>query len=447
MNSTTVYMRKRWAQFKNRSMKLCSLIILIFSISIAHSQNPKYLDFGKDEVCNSLMHISETEYLLAGNHGETAFFCRINDNLDTLWTTFISDTCYIYDICYSQNSGIGIAGFSSNGIKIIKADISGNILWSKDYEGGIKGLGYSIVECEDGFIATGQVRPNSPDNSDVIIFRVNASGTVIWRKVYDYGSMDWGYSLKATSDGNFILAGLASDGRFLTTKFNANGDTTFNRKYGIGYYGYGSSDIIELNDGFILCGIGLMKISLNGDSLWYNSIGGGYKMVQQGNSIFAISWEPSDWDNDLQIVLKKHDLLGNLIWKKIYAYGNDDWGYAIESTKSGGILLSGKTRCETCPNSDIIFIIVNADGIVTGIENYDFKSERIKFYNNKISLSDIPEGTMRLYNLNGILMGTYKIDAYTNSVELDLNHLLRGIYVYVFITEKNIIDSGKILIK
>jgi len=49
---------------------------------------------------------------------------------------------------------------------------------------------------------TGQVRPNAPDNSDVVIFRVDSLGNVLWRKVYDYTSMDWGHSLKKTNDGN-----------------------------------------------------------------------------------------------------------------------------------------------------------------------------------------------------------------------------------------------------
>ena len=433
-------------KLKNNLMK--SFILLIFSTFtiIAFSQNPKFLDLGNSEAAKSVIKFSETDYLLAGNHGVKSFFSRLDSNLDTIWTVISTDTCRFASICYDQYSGIGVTGTSSSGLRITKADESGNIVWSNDYFGDILGSGFSIVPCEGGFIVTGYVRPVIPGDPNVLIMRVDSTGTVVWEQVYDYGGLDWGRAVIKTSDGNYIIAGAAKL-KLLIMKINSNGDLIFERKYGNNIV-YGADDITELDDGFILSGGGgLLKISLNGDSLWYG-LGGGFKIVNHANSIYGIGWEYSSGPNiTMLITLNKNDLGGNFIWEKTYGYGNDNWGYAIMSKNTDELLLTGKSICHGCPDHDVIFITVDTEGILTRVRSIDPKPRKLRYYNNMFLIPDNIKGNLKLYNINGSLIGVHKIHSSTSSVRLDSNSLPAGVYVYTFVSEAIYFESGKVLIK
>ncbi len=99
---------------------------------------------------------------------------------------------------------------------VVKADKSGNIIWSKNYGGSDGDIGVAAVENTDGTIGIlatttsedGDVSfSNGGLNYDIWLLEIDANGNLLWEKTYGYFQMETSAGLVSMPDGGYVISG------------------------------------------------------------------------------------------------------------------------------------------------------------------------------------------------------------------------------------------------
>ena len=165
-----------------------------------------------------------------------------------------------------------LTAISGNSVFIQKLDVNGDFVWAKMVTGADEALGYAIALAPDGsiyvtglFLGTADFDPGSGiynltstvgmsgyHNRDIFILKLDVNGDFVWAKTFSGNeSKDAGTRITVDNLGNLYLAGYFRDSIDFDLGPNihhlvANGD----------------------NDAFVL------KLDVNGDFVWANSMGG-----------------------------------------------------------------------------------------------------------------------------------------------------------------------------
>ncbi|MFL5786674.1 MAG: SBBP repeat-containing protein [Flavisolibacter sp.] len=217
---------------------------------------------------------------------------------------------------------------------IIKVDSSGNKKWSKAFGGSRDDLPYSIVATNDGgFLVAGVTLSIDGDVSisfgsgDAWIIKLDSNGNLIWQK--SYGGNDYeeaGYIVQ-TKDGNYLIAG--------TTFTNNSGDIPNN---------HGDKDVW------------LFKIDGNGNLLWSKLYGGtaadvSLGITSIGSGGYVINALTTSGDGDvaknkgiIDAWLLKVDENGNRVWALNVGGSKEDSPESISSDNDGNVYVAGRTN-------------------------------------------------------------------------------------------------------
>jgi Secretion system C-terminal sorting domain len=125
---------------------------------------------------------------------------------------------------------------------IVKTDKDGNEIWHSIYGGSLFDMGYSSVELNDGsFLTLGWTRSygfGNSNNRDVYLVKTDSAGNFIWQKTFGDTNYETGIGISKTFDDNFILA--TSKYRFATGKFDVliykidtAGNVIWSKTYGL----------------------------------------------------------------------------------------------------------------------------------------------------------------------------------------------------------------------
>jgi hypothetical protein len=210
----------------------------------------------------------------------------------------------------------------------------------------------------------------------------------LWTRTYGGVDDDWGYSVKQTSDGGFIIGGathsFGTDRGYLI-KTDQYGDTIWTKTY----LNPAQSILQTSDEGYIFTGG------------WIGSVGGQHIYVTRTNSIGDTVWTrqfvPSNYSSRVgeirptldscyvvvgtatdsiggiyyfSIFLAKINDFGDTLWTK--KYGNyDHWGYSIDATIDSGYIIA----C-TCPSGNGLLKIYSQGD-----------SSWVKFYGGAMSYS------------------------------------------------------------
>jgi hypothetical protein len=110
--------------------------------------------------------------------------------------------------------------------------------WWRTYGGTGDDDGGSVKQTSDGgYIVAGLTESFGAGNWDVYLIKTSASGDTLWTKTYGGPNYDWGSSVQQTSDGGYIITGTtesfgAGNGDVYLIKTNISGDTLWTRTYG-----------------------------------------------------------------------------------------------------------------------------------------------------------------------------------------------------------------------
>jgi hypothetical protein len=150
--------------------------------------------------------------------GAGAYIIKTDAHGDTIWTKELGEFCgAAFSGQQTSDGGYIITGKNnreglSGGPFLAKVDSTGNILWIKDEkrEGNRNGCGYCVKETNDGgYIITGTIESEWADVYNLIcLIKTDVNGQILWTKEFG-GSGFWsiGYSVQQTSDGGFVIIG------------------------------------------------------------------------------------------------------------------------------------------------------------------------------------------------------------------------------------------------
>jgi len=164
---------------------------------------------------------------------------------DTLWTRVIGGDSddVAYDIEELWDGGFAIAGYTKSisitnyDAWLIRTDVNGNILWSKTYGGNGDDYGYSMKKTDDGgFIIGGATNSFGAGGLDFYLVRTDSLGDTLWTKTFGGINNDICWSVDKTEDGGFVLAGEKDawpiDADTWIIKTNSSGLLEWEKSYG-----------------------------------------------------------------------------------------------------------------------------------------------------------------------------------------------------------------------
>ncbi len=105
---------------------------------------------------------------------------------------------------YAKNSD-----FASYDLILTKTNSSGTVTWRQIIDASINknDKGFSVVQTSDGGYAVAGESFNSSTDNDIVLFKFDTNGNLLWKKIYSNLLNDSGVSLRETSDQGFIIAG------------------------------------------------------------------------------------------------------------------------------------------------------------------------------------------------------------------------------------------------
>lgn len=207
-----------------------------------------------------------------------------------------------YDVKQTLDNGYIITGSTSSfgqgntDMYLLKLDSMGQRKFETSFGGYSNEIGKSIVQLSDSsFVMAGYTSSTGVGGYDIFLVKADKSGILIWQKTIGGADWDFAYSLQATTDGGFIIAGTTysfghgnADGYVIKT--DANGDTTWTKTYG-GLKDDEFKSVIQTTDGnYALTGytksyndsLGdawVFRVGVLGDSIYSTSVGGSYSDV------------------------------------------------------------------------------------------------------------------------------------------------------------------------
>jgi hypothetical protein len=206
---------------------------------------------------------------------------------------------------------------------------------------------YSIDKTLDGgFILTGYTTSFGAGGEDAYLIKTNALGAVEWTKSYGNTGNEIGWSVKATQDSGFIVAGTTnSSGRAKGFVFKTNKSGTI-----------------------------LWSTELNSDSIAdiYNVY------LSKFGGIYAIGYASTD-SNGSDMFVAKLNSSGAVQWGRRYGSPGDEEAYSIAEDDKGFLAVVGVTNYDSTTegarnsqlgDQDIAVAIIDSFGNLKVMKNY-----------------------------------------------------------------------------
>jgi hypothetical protein len=180
----------------------------------------KYYGGSNDDFGDSVKQCPDGGFIIGGEtysygQGGDAYLVRTNSNGDTLWTKHFggAQSEEIVSVLSNNDGSYTYAvRDSSNGadvdVRVMKSDASGGVVWNKLYSGPQKDTPHRINKVSDGgFIVAAISRSFGWINPDMWVLRLNSGGDTLWSKHFGDTEHEHCYSAKESPDGGFLAAG------------------------------------------------------------------------------------------------------------------------------------------------------------------------------------------------------------------------------------------------
>jgi len=246
----------------------------------------------------------------------------------------------------STKTGLPVSGCLLLSAVCLSSIASGQTNWTRTYGGPGWDEGNSVRQTTDGgYIVAGLTQSSGAGYADVWLIKTNARGDVVWTRAYGGRHWDEGKSVQQTSDGGYIITGFTwsfggkGDSYVWLIKTNAQGDTLWTRTY-CGRGAWGRSGQQTTDGGYIITG-----------------------------------YDYSSDTGACDVYLIKTNAQGDTLWARTYGGGAEDRGYSVQQTADGGYIIAGETSSFGAGNSDVYLVKTNASGDTLWTRTYGGASD------------------------------------------------------------------------
>lgn len=269
----------------------------------------------------------------------------------SLSTAKTLDSGYVF--CGSTES----FGNGMSDLYVVCTDSIGDTIWTNSYGSAENEFGMSIKALENGnFIACGTATVSG--STDIYVVMISKFGLPVWVKTFGGAGRQNGYDVLPTSDGNFLVIGdtpgQSTDIKII--KIDAGGNEIWAKELGGSGIDVAQKIIPLLDGGFLLCG-------------YTTSSGAG------GSDMFII----------------KLDSSGTSQWSKTYGGGQSDVCFDALQMADSSYLLCGNTNSFGNGQSDGFIIKISSTGDSLWSKTYG-KSESDGFYSIQFLEDDTLNG-------------------------------------------------------
>jgi hypothetical protein len=458
-----------------------SLFSLILLFNYGQSTFEKTFGGEYDEYAHSILQTEDNGYILCGHTctfgsgGQDVYIVKTDASGTIEWTQTYGGggEDHGYYISKANNGGFIICAEStSTGSRtayIIRIDSNGNVIWENNINANYLSTSRCLVQTEaNDIIVCGSTSMTNLGETDVLLFKLNESGELIWNKKYGGDGYDFAYSICETTDGGFVMAGGSSfpeKGNYdiYIIKTDTEGDTVWTRKYGGSIYDAAYS-ILKSNDGNLFVGSSsaitgdmkhrILKLDNNGDTLWTKTYGedassfGMNISLTNDNCLIGCGWSKNLNEQESRLNLYKTDVNGNLLWFKYFGGDSYDIGYDVFEANDLGLVVAGYTQSFGAGMADMYLIKTDSEGFLTSMNEFNKEKNLISIFPNPATSfitiqlkEDIPIEETIIYNHLGQKALVSK--PVNNSV--DVSKLKRGIYFLEVITSQNRIRTKLVI--
>jgi hypothetical protein len=282
-------------------------------------------------------------------------------------------------IITGRTSSYGAGGYD---VWLIKADSNGNKEWDITFGGENDDIGYSVQQTADGgYIITGYTHSFGAGGYDVWLIKTYSNGSMEWNQTFGETNYDEGYCVQQTEDGGYIITGRSSsfsdgDHDLWLIKTDSNGNEEWNKTFGGPLYDYGYSVKQTTDGGYIItgfCGTGhfdvwLIKTDPIGNEEWSNIYGGvasdgGYSVQQTADGGYIVVGYTSSYSSGgSDAWLIKTDSKGDKEWDKTLGGTNSEVGFSVQQTVDEGYIITGQLFTYSTQKYEIWLIKTDSDG-------------------------------------------------------------------------------------
>lgn len=219
---------------------------------------------------------------------------------------------------------------------VISIDSAGNQEWDHQYGGPLYDFGQSIDKTSDGgYILFGFTSTYGAGGYDAYLVKIDGSGNQEWQQTFGGTDNEYGYCVKQTFDGGYILCGSTySFGAGGTDAFLIKTDAAGNALW-TKYFGGTANDgayalAISPDSGYILAGYTYNFGSANGDAMLLKTDTG-------GNQQWLKTYGGSSSERALSVVVEAN---GNYVFSgytNSFGAGSEDY-YLLRTDSAGNIL-------------------------------------------------------------------------------------------------------------
>ncbi len=292
---------------------------------------------------------------------------------DTLWTRVYGGISTDYGYCVRQTAdgGFIVAGYAvpmgAPDFWLVKTDADGDTLWTRFIGGPAPETAFSIEQTTDGgYIVGGYTFSYGAGAMDFYLVKTNSTGDTMWTRTYGGYNIDYGHEVKQTADGGYIFGGYTASfavgaDDFYLVKTDSLGNSVWTQTYGGVGIDEGFSVKQTTDGGYIFAGVTqsygaggndvyLVRADANGDTLWTRTYGGvgddkGNSVQQTSDGGFIIAGSTSSYgggSNDYYII--KTDASGDTLWTRTFGgIGVNDFAQDVQQTSDGGYIVAGYT--------------------------------------------------------------------------------------------------------
>lgn len=250
-----------------------------------------------------------------------------------------------------------------------------------------------IATSDTGYIVVGSTLGFGAGQSDIYLIKTDRNCNKQWSHIYGGSNIEWGYGVRQTYDGGYIVVGFTNENAFngydiYLLKVDANGNQQWQKTIGGTDWDFGYGIELTTDSGFIICGrtysssnggsdAYLVKTDSLGNVLWQKNYGGAGDesmnaiIIDRQANFLAIGETTSYGAGDHDMYFIKISGDGDTIWTKSYGGSYFDAGYGIDTAMGGGYYFIGTTKSYTGSiDKQMFFIKTDSDGNLLSVENH-----------------------------------------------------------------------------